>query len=141
MTRDDEQQGILVAGHPHSAACARVVQQGGKHSVGACRAVGNLLQCLPHTQLERSALHAYGKVHLMACTVQVFCYLSLRFAHKRTGRGGGIAMVCQCDVRDGSPLLGEPNDADRTAEGICDWCHQYMLFVQSCNKPLSSATF
>ena len=54
MTRDDEQQGILVAGHPHSTACARVAQQGGKLSVGACRAVGNLLQRLPHTQLEGS---------------------------------------------------------------------------------------
>ena len=43
MTRDDEQQGILVAGHPHSTACARVAQQGGKFSVGACRAVGDLL--------------------------------------------------------------------------------------------------
>ena len=114
MTRNDELQGILVAGHPHSTACARLAQQGGKLSVGACRAVGNLLQRLPHTQLEGSALHPYGKVHLLACTVQVLCYLPLRFAQERAGRRGGIATVSQCDVCDGSPLLGEPNDADRS---------------------------
>ena len=43
VTRDDEQQGILVAGHAYGAACSGIAYGGGYGSVGACSTIGYLL--------------------------------------------------------------------------------------------------
>ena len=52
MAGDDEQQGILVAGHAHGAACPWVAYGGGYLSISACGAIGYLLQSPPHTLLK-----------------------------------------------------------------------------------------
>ena len=127
MAGDDEQQGILVAGHAHGAACSGVAYGGGYLSVGACSAIGYLLQSPPHTLLKGSAHHTNGEVQLAAITPKECRDLMLHLAQQGSGRRGCASSVGELDAYDEAALFSETDGSDGSVEGVC---HQQSLYQQ-----------
>ena len=119
MAGDDEQQGILVAGHAYGAACSGIAYGGGYLSVGAGNAIGYLLQCLPHALLKGSAHHTNGEVQLAMLTTKECRDLMLRLAQQGSGRRGWSVSVGQFDAYDGAALFSETDGPDGSVEGVC----------------------
>ena len=119
VARDDEQQGILVAGHAYGTACPGVAYGGGYGSVGACSAIGYLLQGSPHTLLKGSAHHTNGEVQLATLTSEECRDLMLHLAQQGSGRRGCASSVGESDAYDGAALFSETDGSDGSVEGVC----------------------